>query len=111
MGNPTVIGTLPVAEWRAKRNRPEPEGGAAARARYAWCQTDERAVDPNVLPAVIEVCAFVGGAADYGRFRERFRRPRCPGGNRSGRGIPPWPGAAARLRDEQVPDAFLKEAA
>lgn len=28
MGNPTLTGTLPAAEWRVKRNLPGPEGGA-----------------------------------------------------------------------------------
>jgi puromycin-sensitive aminopeptidase len=51
---------------------------AAARALYAGHRADERAIDPNVLPAVIAILARAGGEAEYAEFLERFRHARSP---------------------------------
>ncbi|MGH7357707.1 MAG: M1 family metallopeptidase [Candidatus Rokuibacteriota bacterium] len=51
---------------------------AEARELYDRYRADERAVDPNVLPAVIAILARAGGAAEYEEFLERFRRARSP---------------------------------
>jgi puromycin-sensitive aminopeptidase len=56
----------------------DPEVQAEARARYARYRDDDRAVPPDVLPAVIATLAASGGAAEYAEFLERFRRARTP---------------------------------
>ena len=54
------------------------ETQAQARAFYARYLQDERAVDPNILPAVIGIIAAVGGAAEYADFLQRFGSARTP---------------------------------
>jgi puromycin-sensitive aminopeptidase len=54
------------------------ETQATARDLYARYQADERAVDPNVVPALIAILARAGGEAEYRDFLERFRRARSP---------------------------------
>ena len=54
------------------------ETQAQARALYARYVDDERAADPNILPAVISIIATVGGAAEYAEFLQRFRSARTP---------------------------------
>ncbi|HKZ07716.1 MAG TPA: M1 family metallopeptidase [Methylomirabilota bacterium] len=49
-----------------------------ARAFYARYVEDSAAVDPNILPAVIAILAFVGGEAEYADFLQRFRTARTP---------------------------------
>ena len=56
----------------------DPEIQARARDLYARYRGDERAVDANVLPAVIAIVAFAGGESAYAEFLERFRRARTP---------------------------------
>jgi puromycin-sensitive aminopeptidase len=56
----------------------DPEIQAQAQALYARARTDERAVDPNVLPALIAILARAGGEAEYAEFRDRFRHARSP---------------------------------
>jgi puromycin-sensitive aminopeptidase len=51
---------------------------AEAHELYDRYRADERAVDPNVLPAVIAILARAGGDAEYAEFLERFRRARSP---------------------------------
>ena len=51
---------------------------AEARELYDRYRIDERAVDPNVLPALIAILARAGGDAEYGEFLERFRNARSP---------------------------------
>jgi puromycin-sensitive aminopeptidase len=54
--------------------------GVQARAGelYAASLTDARAVDPNVLPALITILAWTGDAARYAEFVERFRMAATP---------------------------------
>jgi puromycin-sensitive aminopeptidase len=54
------------------------ETQAQARAFYARYLEDGAAVDPNILPAVIAIVAFVGGEAEYADFLQRFRTARTP---------------------------------
>ena len=54
------------------------ETQAQARAFYARYVEDAAAVDPNILPAVIAILAFVGGEAEYADFLQRFRTARTP---------------------------------
>jgi puromycin-sensitive aminopeptidase len=56
----------------------DPEVRAEARRRYARYREDERALDPNVLPAVIATLAASGGEPEYAVFGERFRQARTP---------------------------------
>jgi puromycin-sensitive aminopeptidase len=51
---------------------------AEARRLYARYRSDERAVDPNVVPALIAILARAGDEAEYEEFRERFRNARSP---------------------------------
>ena len=51
---------------------------AQAKELYARYRADERAVDPNVLPALIAILARAGDEAEYDEFRERFRHARSP---------------------------------
>jgi puromycin-sensitive aminopeptidase len=51
---------------------------AEARDLYARYRADERAIDPNVLPAVIATLARAGGETEYAEFRDRFRHARSP---------------------------------
>jgi puromycin-sensitive aminopeptidase len=51
---------------------------ARARELYEGHRTDERALDPNVLPAVIAIVARAGGEPEYAEFVDRFRRARSP---------------------------------
>jgi puromycin-sensitive aminopeptidase len=55
---------------------------AAAQARaaelYAASLVDARAVDPNVLPALIAILAWTGDATRYAEFVERFRSAATP---------------------------------
>jgi puromycin-sensitive aminopeptidase len=56
------------------------DGAAQARAAelYAAAVGDPRAVDPNVLPALIAILAHVGDAKRYAEFVERFRSAATP---------------------------------
>jgi len=56
----------------------DPDVRAAARTRYARYRTDETALDPNLVPAVVATLAAGGGEAEYAEFLERFRRARTP---------------------------------
>src|SRR5262249_33180832 len=49
-----------------------------ARELYARYQSDERAVDANVLPALIAILAWSGGEEQYDFFLERFKSARTP---------------------------------
>ena len=51
---------------------------AEARQLFARYRADERAVDPNVVPALIAILARAGDEAEYEEFRERFRHARSP---------------------------------
>ena len=51
---------------------------ARAATLYRDALADPRAVDPNVLPALIAVLAYVGDAARYAEFVERFRTAATP---------------------------------
>jgi puromycin-sensitive aminopeptidase len=56
----------------------DPETQARAREAYRRHQADERAVDPNVLPAAIAILARAGGEAEYREFLARYRQARSP---------------------------------
>ena len=56
----------------------DPEIQERARALYARYQTDEAAVDPNVLPTVIALLAAGGGEREYEEFLQRFKTARTP---------------------------------
>jgi puromycin-sensitive aminopeptidase len=56
----------------------DPETQARAREAYDRHRRDERAVDPNVLPAVIAILARAGGEAEYREFLDRYRQARSP---------------------------------
>jgi len=51
---------------------------ARAAELYRTALADPRAVDPNVLPALIAVLAWTGDAARYAEFVERFRAAMTP---------------------------------
>jgi puromycin-sensitive aminopeptidase len=51
---------------------------ARAAELYAASLVDPRAVDPNVLPALIAILAWTGDAARYADFVERFRAAATP---------------------------------
>jgi puromycin-sensitive aminopeptidase len=51
---------------------------ARAAALYAEALTDPRAVDANVLPALIGILAHVGDATRHAEFAERFRSAATP---------------------------------
>ena len=61
---------------------------AQARDLYARYRADERAADPNVVPALIAILARAGGEAEYEEFRERFRHARSP--QEEQRYLTPW---------------------
>jgi puromycin-sensitive aminopeptidase len=56
------------------------DGAVQARAAelYGAALTDPRAVDQNVLPALIAILAYSGDQARYGEFVERFRSAATP---------------------------------
>jgi aminopeptidase N len=56
------------------------DGAVQARAAqlYAEALADPRAVDANVLPALIAILAYVGDATRYAEFVERFRSSSTP---------------------------------
>jgi puromycin-sensitive aminopeptidase len=56
----------------------EPATQERARELYARHRTDELAVDPNILPALIAIVARTGGEEEYALFYERFKRARTP---------------------------------
>jgi puromycin-sensitive aminopeptidase len=56
----------------------DPEIQGAARDLYARYRSDEHAVDPNIVPALIAILARAGGEAEYAEFLERFRHARSP---------------------------------
>ena len=49
-----------------------------ARSAYARYLEDERALDANVLPAVIAILAAAGGEREYADFLQRFKTARTP---------------------------------
>ncbi len=49
-----------------------------ARDFYARYRSDESALDPNVLPAVIAILAASGGESEYDEFFQRFKSARTP---------------------------------
>ena len=51
---------------------------ARAAELYRTALADPRAVDPNVLPALIAILAWTGDAARYAEFVERFRTAATP---------------------------------
>jgi puromycin-sensitive aminopeptidase len=51
---------------------------AEARARYAQYKTDRRAVDRNVVPALVSIIAHTGGPAEYEEFRTNFKTAKTP---------------------------------
>jgi puromycin-sensitive aminopeptidase len=51
---------------------------AQAAERYAQYLRDSAAVDPNVLPALIAILAYVGDVARYEDFHQRFRTATTP---------------------------------
>jgi puromycin-sensitive aminopeptidase len=53
-------------------------GQTRAAELYAAALADARAVDPNVLPALIAILAFSGDATRYAEFLERFRTAATP---------------------------------
>jgi puromycin-sensitive aminopeptidase len=56
----------------------DPETQERARELFARYRDDESAVDANVVPALIAILAFVGGAAEYEEFFRRFKSARTP---------------------------------
>src|SRR5581483_3961218 len=49
-----------------------------ARELYARYRQDSRALDPNVLPAVIAILARAGGESEYAEFVARFHAAKSP---------------------------------
>ena len=56
----------------------DPEVQERARSAYARYLEDERALDANVLPAVIAILAAAGGEREYADFLQRFKTARTP---------------------------------
>jgi puromycin-sensitive aminopeptidase len=54
------------------------ETQSQARALWERWRDDEAGADPNLLPAVIAVLAFVGGDAEYEECSRRFKSARTP---------------------------------
>jgi len=63
-----VLGTLGNDEEIQRR----------ARSLYEGYRSDETAVDPNLLPALISILAASGGEAEYDEFLQRFKSARTP---------------------------------
>ena len=63
-----VLGTLGNDEETQRR----------ARSLYEGYRSDETAVDPNLLPALISILAASGGEAEYDEFLQRFKSARTP---------------------------------
>jgi puromycin-sensitive aminopeptidase len=51
---------------------------AKARGLYARYREDPSAVDPDVVPALVAILAFAGGAGEYADFVETFKAARTP---------------------------------
>ncbi len=51
---------------------------STARARYAEYLQRPETVDPNLVPALINIVAFTGEESDYQDFFDRFRQARTP---------------------------------
>jgi puromycin-sensitive aminopeptidase len=45
---------------------------------YATARENPATVDPNLLPALVGILAFVGGASRYEEFSERFKKANTP---------------------------------
>jgi puromycin-sensitive aminopeptidase len=56
----------------------DPAVQAEARQRYTAYLRDEASLDPNLVPAVIAILAFSGGATEYADFFRRFKQARTP---------------------------------
>jgi puromycin-sensitive aminopeptidase len=51
---------------------------ARAAELYAMARKDPAAIDPNLLPALVSILAFIGDAARYEDFRARFKTAATP---------------------------------
>ncbi len=51
---------------------------AEARTRYAQYKQNPEAVDRNVVPALVSILAFSGGAAEYEEFTTNFKTAKTP---------------------------------
>jgi puromycin-sensitive aminopeptidase len=51
---------------------------ARATELYAMVRKDPAAIDPNLLPALVSILAFIGDAARYEDFRARFKTAATP---------------------------------
>ena len=56
----------------------DPATQARAAEFYATARKDPAAVDPNLLPALVAILAFIGDAARYDDFSERFKTAATP---------------------------------
>jgi puromycin-sensitive aminopeptidase len=56
----------------------DPATQARANELYATARRDPETVDPNLLPALVSILAFVGDAARYDEFRSRFKTAATP---------------------------------
>ncbi len=56
----------------------DPEVQAKASALYTGHLNNTQAVDPNLLPALIDIAAFTGDEARYDEFFARFKQARTP---------------------------------
>lgn len=51
---------------------------AEAKTRYTTSLRDRQSVDPNLLPALVDIAAWTGGESDYQDFFSRFRAAATP---------------------------------
>ena len=56
----------------------DPQTQARAAELYATARRDTTAVDPNLLPALVSILAFIGDTARYDEFTERFKTASTP---------------------------------
>ena len=56
----------------------DPATQARAVELYTASRRDPAAVDPNLLPALVSILAFIGNAARYDEFIERFKTAKTP---------------------------------
>ena len=56
----------------------DPATQARAVELYTASRRDPAAVDPNLLPALVSILAFIGDAARYDEFIERFKTAKTP---------------------------------
>ena len=56
----------------------DPATQARANELYATARKDPATIDPNLLPALVSILAFIGDAARYEDFRTRFKTAATP---------------------------------